>query len=110
MNNHNHNLFLAALAAVPGPMIDMLPRGQRRIGPKCGARKARGPLPSSKLDRFKQMVPYMGKAYRHRFTGQVRRLGEKQCPDGYVAMYNSTMGCWRPARKALDWLRNSEEV
>jgi hypothetical protein len=108
---NNNFLLAAAMAALPpGPMIDMLPRGQRRIGPKCGARNARGPLPASKRDYESLLQPYLGKAYRHRFTGQVRRLGEQQCPDGYVAMYNSTMGCWRSPRKALDWLRNAVEV
>lgn len=76
----------------------------------CGARNARGPLPPSKLDYEALLQPYYGKTYRHKFTGQVRRVGGQSCPDGYVAMFNSTMGCWRLARKALDWLRNAEEV
>ncbi len=106
----NNNFLLAAMAALPqGPMIDMLPRGQWRIGPKCGARNARGPLPPSKLDYEALLKPYFGKTYRHKFTGQVRRVGGQSCGD-YVAMFNSTMGCWRLARKALDWLRNAEEV
>ena len=109
--NNSTNFLLAAMAALPpGPMIDPLPRGQRRIGPKCGARNARGPLPPSKLDYEALLQPYFGKTYRHKFTGQVRRVGGQSCPDGYVAMFNSTMGCWRLARKALDWLRNAEEV
>lgn len=121
--NNSTNFLLAAMAALPpGPMIDLLPRGQWRIGPKCGARNARGPQPPSKLDYEALLKPYYGKTYRHKFTGQVRKLFEAQAfdvPDTalfgvlkapYRTLADATKLMWRHSRKALDWLRNAEEV
>lgn len=106
----NNSFLLAAMAALPpGPMIDMLPRGQRRIGPKCGARNARGPLPPSKLDYEALLKPYFGKTYRHKFTTK-RRHVRRMLENGKVLLIGSTGGIERSPRKALDWLRNAEEV
>lgn len=75
----------------------------------CGARKARGPLPASKLDYEALLQPYYGKTYRHKFTTKKRHV-RRMLENGKVLLIGSTGGIERSPRKALDWLRNAEEV
>lgn len=76
----------------------------------CGARKARGPLPASKLDYHELLKPYLGRTYRHRFTGQVRFVYGGVLLSGREIFVQVSKSFKRSPRKALDWLRNAVEV
>lgn len=79
------------------------------IYPHCGARNARGPLKASSLDYESLLEPYKGHTYRHKFTGQTRHV-RRMLENGRVLLIGSAGGIERSARKALDWLRNAEQV